>query len=482
LQVRIDNTAPERTEAGLLCIGLCDGEELPAWLASAAGAADVRSTFRRLTVLRPGAPERVLVVGLGGRADLTPERARVAAALGVRQAQLYELETMAWAVPGGDAKYAAAIAGASIMASFRFDELKSGAAPKPEETPRRGPERLLLHGVDDERAEEFVRVSAAAAEGTNRARRLQSLPANIADPEFLAERAREIAAAHEQLEAEVLGGETIRELGMGGLAAVGAGSAKEPLLIVLRYSPRADGETLAIVGKGVTFDTGGISLKPPASMVTMKFDMSGAAAALEATAAIAELGIQLNLLCVVPAVENMPDAKATRPGDVITQLNGKTVEVNNTDAEGRLILADALTWAARQGADRMVDVATLTGAVVTALGSTYAAVAGNDDELAAAVVGAGDIVGELAWRMPMHAEYRELMDGTYADLVNSSPKRKAGSLTAAAFLEEFVEGKPWAHIDIAGTASDVGRPYLGSGPSGYGVRLLVELARGLASG
>ena len=209
-------------------------------------------------------------------------------------------------------------------------------------------------------------------------------------------------------------------------------------------------------------------------------DMSGGAAALEATATIAELGIPLNLLCVVPAVENMPDGNATRPGDVITQLNGKTVEVNNTDAEGRLILADALTWAARNGADRLVDLATLTGAVVVALGSSYAAVAGTDDELAEAITDAGEIVGELAWRMPMHQEYRDLMRGTYADLTNSSPKRKAGSLTAAAFLAEFVEDTPWAHIDIAGTSWDVGRPYLGKGPSGYGVRLLVELARDLA--
>lgn len=210
-------------------------------------------------------------------------------------------------------------------------------------------------------------------------------------------------------------------------------------------------------------------------------DMSGGAAALEATATIAALGIPLRVLTVVPAVENMPGGNATRPGDVITQLNGRTVEVNNTDAEGRLILADALTWAARNGADRMVDLATLTGAVVVALGSTFAAVAGTDDELADAIVAAGELTGELAWRMPMHPEYLELMKGTVADLSNAAPKRKAGALTAAAFLGEFVEGKPWAHVDIAGTAWDVGRPYVGKGPSGYGVRLLVELARRLAA-
>lgn len=211
-------------------------------------------------------------------------------------------------------------------------------------------------------------------------------------------------------------------------------------------------------------------------------DMSGGAAALEATAAVAELGLALNLLTVVPAVENMPGGRATRPGDVITQLNGVTVEVNNTDAEGRLILADALTWAAREGAGRIIDLATLTGAVVVALGSSYAAVIGNDDELIGELQSAGALVGELVWRLPLHPEYRELMKGTVADLTNAAPKRKAGSITAAAFLEEFIEGARWAHIDIAGTAWDVGRPYLGNGPSGYGVRLLVELARSLAQG
>jgi leucyl aminopeptidase len=205
-------------------------------------------------------------------------------------------------------------------------------------------------------------------------------------------------------------------------------------------------------------------------------DMSGGAAALEATAAIAELGLAVNLLTVVPAVENMPDGRATRPGDVITQMNGMTVEVNNTDAEGRLILADALTWACRQGAGPIVDLATLTGAVVVALGSTHAAVIGNDDGLAEAIAAAGASVGELVWRLPLHPEYRELMRGTVADMTNSAPKRKAGSITAAAFLEEFVEDAAWAHLDIAGTSWDVGRAYLGNGASGYGVRLLVELA------
>ena len=209
----------------------------------------------------------------------------------------------------------------------------------------------------------------------------------------------------------------------------------------------------------------------------MKKDMSGGAAVLEATGAIAELGLPVNLIAVVPAVENMPSGSATRPGDVITQLNGRTVEVNNTDAEGRLILADALTWAIREGADHLVDIATLTGAVIVALGSSYAGIVANDDEWAERVEGAGSIVGELLWRLPLHPEYKELMRGKTADLVNSAPKRKAGTITAASFLEEFVEGVTWAHLDIAGTSWDVGREYVGAGATGFGTRLLIELAR-----
>ncbi len=215
-------------------------------------------------------------------------------------------------------------------------------------------------------------------------------------------------------------------------------------------------------------------------MNEMKFDMSGGAAVLEAVAAIAELGLAIDLVAVVPATENMPSGTAIKPGDVITQYNGKTVEVNNTDAEGRLILADALAYAIELGAERLVDVATLTGAVLIALGSTYAAVVGNDDELVGELIEAGAETGELTWRLPLHDEYREMMKGTVADLSNLASKREAGTITAACFLEEFVDETPWAHVDIAGTAWDVGRAYTGKEASGYGVRLLVDLARRLA--
>jgi leucyl aminopeptidase len=321
-----------------------------------------------------------------------------------------------------------------------------------------------------------------ASEAANRARELQALPANIVTPSYLAARAREIADAHEAVSVNVLGRAEIEEHGMGGLAAVARGTAEEPQLITLRYEGGArGGETVGFVGKAVTFDTGGISIKPAAKMEEMKMDMSGGAAVLEATAAIAELGLPVNVAVCVPSTENMPSGTATRPGDIITQLNGKTVEVNNTDAEGRLILADALTHCVRElGANRLVDVATLTGGVVVALGSTYAGLLANDDDWAHQVAAAAERTGELAWRLPLHPEYKDLTRGKDADLTNASAKRKASAIYAASFLEEFVDGVPWAHLDIAGTAWDVGRPYVGNGPTGFGVRLLVALAQGLA--
>jgi len=474
MRLVLSDSDPAASTADLLCIGLRDGDQLPAWLAGAPGADDVRTGYRELTMLRPERPARALVVGLGDREGFDPERARVAAALAVRQARHVAARTVDWLVPEHErtASVAAALTTGTILAGYHFDRFKRDDGNRP------AIDALTLFGADDPGGR--TETARVAAEATNRARDLQDLPANVADPAFIATRAREIAAAHGTVEVEVLGPEELEREGMGGLLAVAAGSAKGPALIVLRYSGGGSAAPVGFVGKTVTFDSGGISLKPPTSMPDMKMDMSGGAAVLEATAAIAELGLPIDLISVLPAVENMPSGTATRPGDVITQLNGLTVEVNNTDAEGRLILADALTWTARQGAERIVDVATLTGAVVVALGSTYAGLIANDDDWAAEVEAAGDVVGELAWRLPLHREYTEMTKGSIADLANAGRKRKAGTLFAAAFLEQFTEGAKWAHLDIAGTAWDVGREYVGKGATGYGTRLLVELAGRLA--
>lgn len=472
-------------EADLHAMGLFDGEELQEAYRDLPGTGDVKTAFKKLTLLRPEHPERLLIVGLGKREDLDAERMRIAAALTVIRAGRYEAETIAWSLPeaAGDhvtpQAVAAAVVEGTVLASYRFDRFKSRDPEDP--APPRIEHLLLAGGEQGSKIAQDVEAARVASEAANRARELQGLPSNVATPSYLADRAHEIARANEQVTAEVLRRAEIEERGMGGLAAVAKGTAEEPALIVLRYRGAADGETLGLVGKAVTFDTGGISIKPASKMEEMKMDMSGGAAVLEGVAAIAELGLPLNLVACVPATENMPSGTATKPGDIITQLNGKTVEVNNTDAEGRLILADALTYSVRElGADRLVDLATLTGAVLIALGSTYAALISNDDGWADRVLAAAGRTGELAWRLPLHPEYKELTRGKDADLTNASAKRKAGTIYAGSFLEEFVDGKPWAHLDIAGTAWDVGREYVGNGPTGYGVRLLVTLARDLA--
>jgi leucyl aminopeptidase len=364
----------------------------------------------------------------------------------------------------------------TILGAHRFDRFKSVDPDDP--APPTLDSLTLLVGEGAAPAAEAARI---CAEAQNRARYLQGLPSNVATPSYLANRAKEIAAAHDSLSVEVLGREEITAKKMGGLVAVSQGGPEEPKLIVLRYQGGGPGKTLGLVGKGVTFDTGGISLKTAAGMPDMKMDMSGAAAVLETMGAVAELGLELNVIAVVPSTENMPSGTAIKPGDIITQYNGKTVEVNNTDAEGRLILADALAYAVEQGAERIVDMATLTGAVMIALGSTYAALISNDDELASEIEEVGRETGELVWRLPLHLEYKALTKGTVADLTNASSKRKAGTIYAGSFLEEFVGETPWAHIDIAGTAWDVGREYTGNDASGYGVRLLTGLARSLSA-
>jgi leucyl aminopeptidase len=475
----VDVSQSEIAEVGadLLLAGLYEGEELPAGLAGTPGAGEAKGSFETLSLLHPERPGRALVVGLGKREEADPERLRVAAAVAAKEAQRLEAASFAWALPESDDDAASvdAVVTGTILAAYRFDRFKSEDPSSPQ---ARIEALTLLAPAALAPAAEAARV---CSEAQNRARDLQSLPSNVATPSYLASRAEEIAAGNDALGVEVLGREQIAAKEMGGLVAVSQGSAEDPRLIVLRYAGGGSGKTLGLVGKGVTFDTGGISLKPSASMEEMKMDMSGAAAVLEAVAAIAELGLAVNLVAVVPATENMPSGTAIKPGDVITQYSGRTVEVNNTDAEGRLILADALAYAVELGAERIVDLATLTGAVLMALGSTYAAVISNDDELAGEVERAGQTTGELVWRLPLHPEYKALFKGKVADLSNAAAKRKAGTIYAGSFLEEFVGETPWAHVDIAGTAWDVGRPYTGDDASGFGVRLLVELARSLAA-
>jgi leucyl aminopeptidase len=480
MNVDVRQVSLRDTDAALVAVGLYEGEALPEEVAGAPGAADAKGSYKKMTRLYPGGPERLLVVGLGERDDLDAERLRVLAALVAGEAKKLEASSLAWTLPAFEDEPVAAeaIVTGTILGAYRFDRFKGKGDEDDVEPGARLESLTLLAPAELAGAAETARVYSEAA---NRARDLQETPANFAKPEDLAKRAEEIAAGSDNITVEILDGDAIRAKGMGGLAAVTQGGPVDARLIVLHYRGGGAGPTLGFIGKGVTFDTGGIVLKPGAGMPEMKFDMSGAAAVLEATAAIAELGLPIDLITVVPSTENMPSGTAVKPGDVITQYNGKTVEVNNTDAEGRLILADALAYAIELGAERVIDMATLTGAVVIALGSTYAAVVSNDDELAGEISAAGEESGELVWRLPLHDEYRALMKGTVADLSNLAKKREAGTISASAFLEHFVDETPWAHIDIAGTAWDVNRAYTGKGGSGYGVRLLVQLVRDLAS-
>ena len=475
MRVEVADKPLAEVESDLLAVLVFDGDDLTEPLAGAPGSEDVKGGYRKTTLIHPGQPRRALVVGLGDRAEFEPERARVAGAIAARTAGSMEATSMT--LSGPDAEDAKALATAAvegaILGSYRFDRFKSSKDDDEES----GKHLDELTWIGDGGLAEDVEAARVGAEAENFARELQDLPSNVVTPSYLAGRAKAIAEEHSSVTCEVMGRKQIAEKGMGGLVAVSQGTAEEPQLIVLRYQAGGEGGTLGLVGKGVTFDSGGISIKPSGGMHEMKMDMSGAAAVLEAVSAIAKLELPINILAVIPSTENMPSGTAVKPGDIITQLNGKTVEVNNTDAEGRLILADALSYAVELGADRLIDLATLTGAVIVALGSTYAGLISNDDAFAAEVEGAAGRTGELAWRLPLHPEYKELTKGTAADLTNASSKRKASTIYAGSFLEEFVDGRPWVHLDIAGTAWDVGREYTGSDASGYGVRLLVELAR-----
>jgi leucyl aminopeptidase len=491
VQVSATTQPASDSDADTVVVGLFDGEQpsadAPAELTKLLESGEAKSSFKALA-LTHAEGKRWLTVGLGARKDLTPEHARVAAALTRERARELAAGRLCWLAPiapDGDQQRSTQIVEAlvegTILADYRFDLHKSKAAGK--DNPPKRLEQLLVAvpgegSLSGDDAEAAATRAATVAEAVNKARDLQNRPGNDLTPTALAEYARALGEEIEGLQVEVEGRAGIVGLGMGAFAAVAQGSDQDPALIVLRYAGAdARGPLLGFVGKAVTFDSGGISLKPGAKMAEMKFDMSGGAAVVEAVAAIARLQLPVKLVAVVGATENLPSGGAIKPGDIVTAKNGKTIEINNTDAEGRLVLADCLCHAVSLGAERIVDLATLTGAVIVALGSTYAGLMSNDDEFTEHVTAAGARTGEIVWRLPLHEEYSELVAGKYGDLDNAPEARKAGTITAASFLSNFVGETPWVHLDIAGSAWDLGRAYVGKGASGYGVRLLVELAR-----
>ena len=407
------------------------------------------------TLLIPGSP-KILFVGVSRNADA--DSWRKAGATAVRRAK--KVRRLAFA--GGNAQ---AVVEGALIGGFSVEAYKTT-------NNRSAVETVFLAGADSN----ALRDGTIIGESINWARALINEPSNRKPPRVIAERAREMAAAA-GLSFEVLDERAIRELNMGALIGVGQGSDEPPRLVVLKYPGKpASSKLLAFVGKGVTFDTGGISLKPADGMEKMKYDMAGGVTAMAALRSLALLRAPVNCMAVVPLAENMPSGRAQRPGDVVHSMSGKTIEIINTDAEGRLILADALAYARRSGATHLIDLATLTGAARIALGPIRAGVMGNDQPFIDSFLSAAKRAGEKMWQMPMDDEYRDLLKSTVADIANTGG-RFAGMITAAKFLQEFVGETPWVHLDIASTAwNEEDKPYLPKGPSGIAMRTLVEFA------
>jgi len=422
-----------------------------------------------------------IAVGLGPRDELDADAVRTAAAAVAREVKRSE-RSVAWPLdpdlPLPLADQARAVVEGVVLGSYDPGSWKSNGKDLE-------PPKSLVLVTDETAVREPALEAARVADWANRARDLANAPPNELTPERLAARASEIARGSPQLKSQAFDPARIEKLGMGAFAAVAQASHNPARLIVMRYDPPQPTPrdvVLGLVGKAITFDAGGISLKPALGMEEMKGDMAGGAAVVESMGAIAELGLPLRVLAVVAASENMIGGHAYRPGDILRAMNGKTIEITNTDAEGRLVLADALAYAREQGATHILDLATLTGAMEIALGDLYAGVFSNDADWLTDILAAGKASGDHAWPFPLHRRYRRYVDSSFADMKNSSDLRQASPALAAEFLKEFVGEGPWAHIDMAGPGflSRSRGDYLSQrGGTGYGVRLIVELVRRL---
>ncbi|MDT7542288.1 MAG: leucyl aminopeptidase [Acidobacteriota bacterium] len=430
---------------------------------------------------------RLLLVGVGERDGYGLSQVSQFAGAAVRALRARNVKTVGLVVratEGKDESAASAAVEGAIMGLFEPDKYRTV------EKEERTVERLVViaQGADESTIKRGAERGRIVGESVNFTRDLANEPGAYMTPTIMAERAQQLAEEF-GLEVDVLDQERMEHLGMGSLLSVARGSEEPPALIILKYTPEGGGggygiatgnapgdgkELLAFVGKGVTFDSGGISIKPGENMELMKYDMTGGATVMGVMRAVAQLKPSMSLLGVVPATENLPSGKATKPGDVVRAMSGKTIEIINTDAEGRLILADAIAYAKKLGATRIVDLATLTGAVSIALGDVNTAVLGTDQELIDEVIESGREVGEKIWQLPLDKEYTRQIKSDIADIKNVGG-RKAGTITAAAFLKEFADGISWAHLDIAGTAwGDDAKPFRAKGPTGVCVRTLIN--------
>jgi len=484
-------TAPlAQIETPLLAVALAQGGAVPPSLAEldrAAGgvvgraitSGDFKGKRDETALLYPGGakPQRLLLVGVGKPGDVTRNSVRRAAAVAAKRARALGAAQFAFAVSAEARNGIAAadlgqvVVEGAAQGAWAFTELK--AAP---DDPKVEVEAVAI--ASDTKETKAIgagaRVGEAVAAGHFLTRYLQMLPGNVCTPAYLADRAKQLAEQH-GFACTVLDRAQMRQENMGALLAVAQGSQQEPRFIVLEYrGAGAADPPVVLVGKGVTFDSGGISIKPAQNMEDMKFDMSGAAAVLGTFEALGRLKPRLNVVGIIPSTENLPSGTAVKPGDVVKSHLGKTIEIINTDAEGRLILCDALSYLRRFKPAAVIDIATLTGAVVVALGQVAIGMMGNDEALLAEVREAGERAGERCWPLPLWEEYRDLLKSDIADMKNSGG-RGAGSIAGGWFLREFVEGVPWVHLDIAGTAYTEGEgPHQTKGPTAVGVRLFTE--------
>ena len=484
MAVTIDIALPEQTDADATAVPVAQPlEGLDGRLAELAVTGELRGERGEALLLHLDGG-RLVAAGLGNRDAVDEDALRTAGAV-TAQTLSRVGGTLCWlldeSLPVPLPEQAAALVEGTILGGYTPGRWKTQ-----DEHPPLAPERIVIGHAGSPELRAAVDRAALLAERTNRARDLANMPPNELNPETLAGHAAALAGEHEHLTAESLGPAEMEALGMGALAAVGRGSANPPRLVVLRYEPPQPTSAelvLGLVGKSITFDTGGISIKPAGGMEAMKGDMAGGAGTLHGIGAIAALGLPVRAVAVLAAAENMPGGDAFRPGDILRAANGKTIEIINTDAEGRLVLADALWYARREGATHVLDLATLTGAMELALGDLYAGFFANDDAWRDRIVAAGARSGDLVWPFPLHPRYRRYIDSAFADMKNGSTLRQGSPALAAEFLREFAGEGPWAHVDMAGPGfldRSRGDYYRVPGGTGYGVRLIAELASSLA--
>ena len=483
MQIQVREGAVVDEATGVAVLMHFEGEQLPDAIAGLVEADDATGKLNDTVSLYPRgeiAPTRLVLVGLGARDDLDSDRLRQAAATAIRAVRPFGVSSATVGVPAGLAVDPASVGEAlSIgleLGAYRFLRYRTGLSGS--ETSAVDDVDLLVDADVDEVAA-GVAAGQAIARGVNFARDLVNTPGELKTPPLLAEQAVGIGERHPSVSVTVLDEHELAQQGFGGVLAVGKGSDSPPRFIVMEYGAElTDVPTICVVGKGLTFDSGGLNIKPEEGMLNMKNDMGGGAAVMGTVQAVAELGLPIHLVGLVPSAENMPSGRSFRPGDVITTLSGTTVEILNTDAEGRVILSDGLHYAQRYEPEAIVELSTLTGAVIVALGNHATGVMATDQELADELLAAGQASGDRGWQLPLWDDYRDMVKGEVGDLKNLAG-RPAGAITAGAFLAAFVDDVPFAHLDIAGTGwiDDPKRTYLAKGGTGAGVRMVVEFLR-----